>query len=248
MAQSTTPEHRDPAVASDPRRTTVVLVHGAGHTAAIWDETRAAMSVPSVAVDLPGRGRRPADITAVTVAEAAAAVGADVDAAVVGQVVLVGHSVAGIILPSVAALLGDRVRHLVFVAGLNAPEGERASDVFMPGQADVLAQHLAGLRLEFAGRRLEDLDIKTASSIDSLNFSDQPMRWHGLRASLPRTWIGCRRDPIQPPALQDRLTALCGAQVRLDLDSGHTPAVDAPAELAVLLDAIAAPAAPAAAG
>ena len=104
---------------------TAVLVHGAGHTAAVWDATRAAMAHDALAVDLPGRASRPGDITTVTVAEAADAVVADVVGELGGHVeagiVLVGHSVAGTILPAVAARLAPHVRHLVFVAGITAP-------------------------------------------------------------------------------------------------------------------------------
>jgi len=136
-------------------------------------------------VDLPGRGRHPADLTRVTVDAAADAVAADVRAAVDGDIVLVGHSVAGTVLPSVAARLGDRVRGMVFVAGISAPEGQAPTDLFLPGQAARVATRLAELRAEHGGTTLEALDVKTASSIDSLNLSSQPMRWAGIADSMP---------------------------------------------------------------
>jgi hypothetical protein len=46
------------------------------------------------------------------------------------------------------------------------------------------------------------------------------------------------RDPIQSRELQARLAANCGADDVLDIDTAHTPAIDAPALLAVLLDGI----------
>ena len=220
-----------------------VLVHGAGHTADVWDDTRAAMRHRSIAIDLPGRGTRPGDITTVTVADAADAVAADVRVQLGGDVddglVLVGHSVSGIVLPSIAMRLGDDVRHLVFVAGISAPEGVLPVEVFLPGQFDVMQGHLDGLRREHAGRSLEAMDVKTASSIDSLNFSSQPMRWAGLPTEVPRTFVRCLRDPIQPRELQAAFAANCGAGAVVDIDSGHTPAIDAPVALAALLDGIA---------
>ena len=219
-----------------------VLVHGAGHTAAVWHETREAMRSSSLAFDLPGRGSRPADITTVTVSEAADAVAKDVLAAVDGQVdrglVLVGHSMSGTILPSVAARLSPHVRHLVFVAGITAPEGVLPLGVFLPGRVDVVLEHLAVLRRKHVGQALEALDLKTASSIDSLNFASQPMRWHGLPKTTPRMFVRCLRDPIQPRELQAQLIANCAACDVVDLDSGHTPALDAPAKLAAALDQI----------
>jgi len=219
-------------------RLTTVLVHGAGHTAAVWRDTRAAFARPSLAVDLPGRGRHPADLTRVTVDAAADAVAADVRAAVDGDIVLVGHSVAGTVLPSVAARLGDRVRGLVFVAGISAPEGQAPTDVFLPGQAAHVADRLAELRAEHGGTTLEALDVKTASSIDSLNLSSQPMRWAGIADSMPRTFVRCLRDPIQSRDLQDRFIASCGATDVVDVDTGHTPAQEDPVALAAVLEEI----------
>ncbi len=218
---------------------TVVLVHGAGHTAEVWSEVQAAMSSPTIAVDLPGRRSRPADITRVTVEQAADAVAADVRDAVEGDVVLVAHSVAGTVLPSVAARLGARVRHLVFVAGVTAPEGELPLEQFLPGQTAVVAGRLDELRREHQGASLEAMDVKTASSIDSLNLSSQPMTWAGVPASLGRTFVRCLRDPIQPRDMQARFAASCGAGAIIDIDAGHTAAIDEPVALAAILDDIA---------
>lgn len=222
-----------------PDDVTLVLLHGAGHTAEVWGETRAALRAPSLAVDLPGRASRPADLTRVTIEAAAASVVADVHDAVTGDVVVVAHSVAGTVAPSVAVGLGERVRHLVLVAGINAPEGMRPIDVFLPARAGVAEVRLDELRARHGGRTLEEIDAKTAAAIDSLNLSVQPMRWAGLGDGVPRTFVRCLRDPIQPRELQNRFIASSGARRVLDIDSGHTPALDSPAELAAMLESIA---------
>lgn len=222
----------------DHARLTAVLLHGAGHTAEVWRRTRAAMAHRSLAVNLPGRADRPADITTVTVEAAAASIAADVTAAVDGDVVLVAHSVAGTVAPAVTARLGGRVRHLVFVAGIAAPDGERPIDVFLPGRAAEVAERLGELRRDHGGQTLEAMDIATASSIDSLNFSSQTMPWGGVPESTGRSFVRCLRDPIQPRAMQDRFIAHCAATEVIDLDSGHTPAIDAPLELAAILDRV----------
>ena len=224
--------------AYDGTQATVVFVHGAGHSAAVWADTRAALSSPSFAVDLPGRATRPADITTVTVDDAAESITADVEASVDGDILLVGHSIAGTVLPAVTARLGSRVRRLVFVAGLSAEHGELPTEVFLPGRAEEIAGRLADLRERYEGHTLESLDIKVASSIDSLNFCSQPMDWAGVPGSVPRTFVRCLRDPIQSRDVQERLAAHCGAQRVIDIDTGHTPAIDAPTVLATLLDGL----------
>ncbi len=227
---------------------TIVLVHGSGHTARVWEPVQTALAHGSVAADLPGRADRKADIADVTLAHAADSLAADVEAAVAGPLVLVGHSAGGIVLPALAARLGDRVGHLVFVAGLCASDGGRVIDTVRPDAADELARRLAALRAEYSGCMLDPdpglegvraIDAKTAAPLDSLNYMEQVVSWDGVPTALPRTWVRCLRDRIQPRVLQDALIAHCGAAEVIDIESGHTPAVAVPDELAAILDRIA---------
>src|ERR1700710_355888 len=110
----------------------VVLVHGGGLDGRCWDPTRALMSAPSIAVDLPGRGAHPAGLRTVTFADCAESVRADMDAAGFDDVVLAGHSLAGCSMPSMVELLGARVRHAVFVACTVPETGKSAYDTLDP--------------------------------------------------------------------------------------------------------------------
>ncbi len=65
------------------------------------------------------------------------------------------------------------------------------------------------------------------------------MSWAGVASELERTFVRCLHDPIQPRELQARLIENCAASSVIDIDAGHTPAVGAPVELAVILDRIA---------
>jgi pimeloyl-ACP methyl ester carboxylesterase len=227
---------------------TIVLVHGAGHTADVWQEVQARLRHASVAVDLPGRRDRVAGIADVTVEDAAMSVAADAAATSAGPLVLVGHSAGGVVLPGVAARLGDRVDHLVFVAGLCAPDGERVVTTVRPDAVDELAARLAQVREEHRGAMLDpdpaiigvtSISAQAAMSIDSLNYMSQTVSWRGVRAGTGRTFVRCLRDRIQSRALQAKLVDNCGATSVIDLDCGHTPARAAPAELAALLDHVA---------
>jgi pimeloyl-ACP methyl ester carboxylesterase len=228
---------------------TVVLVHGSGHTSRVWEAVQAELGLRSVAVDLPGRANRVGEIADVTIDAAAASLVADVDvAAVDGLLVLVGHSAGGIVLPALAARLGERVAHLVFVAGLAAAHGETVMETVRPDAAANLAVRLSAMREEYAGCMLEPdpaiegvraIDARTAAPLDSLNYMEQPVSWDGVPPTLPRTFVRCLRDRIQPRVLQDALIANCNASQVIDLESGHTPAVAVPRELAALLDRVA---------
>jgi pimeloyl-ACP methyl ester carboxylesterase len=224
---------------------TVVLVHGSGHTARVWEPVQAALAHASIAVDLPGRADRVADIADVTIGAAAASLAADVDDAGNGSLVLVGHSAGGIVLPALAARLGERVCRLVFVAGLCAKSGDAVITTVRPEAAAFLAARLREMRDEFAGCMLEPdpsiegmraIDAKTAAPLDSLNYMEQAVSWEGVPASLPRTFVRCLRDRIQPRSMQAELIENCAATDVIDLESGHTPAVAVPHELAAIVD------------
>jgi pimeloyl-ACP methyl ester carboxylesterase len=228
---------------------TIVLVHGSGHTARVWDEVQTRLRHGSVAVDLPGRADRVADIGDVTLDAGARSLAADVTAAAAdGPLVLVGHSAGGIVLPALAARLGERVARLVFVAGLSARHGETVMRTVRPDAEAELAVRLTAMRDEYRGCMLEPdplvdgvraIDAKTAAPLDSLNYMEQVVSWDGVPVSLPRTFVRCVRDRIQPRVLQDALIENCGAADVIDLESGHTPAVAVPGELAAILDGVA---------
>jgi pimeloyl-ACP methyl ester carboxylesterase len=87
----------------------VALVPGAGLGSWIWERVLPRLRAPAQAVDLPGRVERPADRRTVTLESVADAVAADIRERGPGRVVLVGHSLGGVLLPAVAARVPERV-------------------------------------------------------------------------------------------------------------------------------------------
>ncbi|MCV7241642.1 alpha/beta hydrolase [Mycobacterium mantenii] len=104
------------------RRPALVLIHGGKYDSRCWQPTvdaieRSAPQVRVITPNLPGRQRIPGDLRALTVGQCVASIVRQIEAAGVDHVVLVAHSLAGIIVPGVAAELGScRVRRIVFVA------------------------------------------------------------------------------------------------------------------------------------
>ena len=117
---------------------TTVLVHGGGFGASCWDPLLPHVDGPVLAVDMPGRGRRPADLRTVTVDDFTAAVVDEIVAADLHDVLLVGHSMAGITLPRVAEAIPERLRRLVFVSCTVPAEGESILDTLAPSTRDTV--------------------------------------------------------------------------------------------------------------
>ena len=79
-----------------------MLVHGGNNTSRCWDRLIPHLGSEVRAVDLPGRGCRPADLGGVSLGDWTEAVMEEIDRAQSHSVVLVGHSLAGLIVPAAA--------------------------------------------------------------------------------------------------------------------------------------------------
>jgi pimeloyl-ACP methyl ester carboxylesterase len=234
----------------------VVLVHGGGLDGRCWDPTRALMSAASIAVDLPGRGAHPADLRSVTFADCAESVRSDIDAAGYDDIVLAGHSLAGCSMPSMIGLLGDRVRHAVFIACTVPETGKSAFDTLDP---EVQAMAHAGMEAagEVEPRTMDgelaklvlgnDLtDEQFAFCLERLvpeapGLSDSPVDLAPMRADLPSTWVCTLQDMIVAADKQRRFAENVGPSCEVvDLDAGHMCMVGQPERTAEILDDIAA--------
>jgi esterase/lipase len=87
----------------------VVLVHGGLNTSACWDSMLVHVEAPVVALDLPGRGSSPAEITAVTLDDCVHAVIDSADHAGFEQFALIGHSLGGVTITETAWRHPERV-------------------------------------------------------------------------------------------------------------------------------------------
>ncbi len=109
----------------------LLLVHGASHGAWCWSNVineLATLGVASTAFDLPGSGMDQTPRRTVTLDDYVAATIGMVDSIEAENVVVVGHSLAGITIPGVAAARPEKVAALVFLASVVLNTGERGID------------------------------------------------------------------------------------------------------------------------
>jgi pimeloyl-ACP methyl ester carboxylesterase len=227
-----------------------VLLHGAMLGRWIWERVEPRLVSPALAVDFPGRGVRPADVTTVTLGDVIDSVVADIDSWSTEQVVLVAHSLSGIVVPGVISRLPRRVAGVVFVSAAVPKPGASYLEALPLMQRIFLRLALStqkqGLRSPpWATRRslCNDLDEPTTSLvIDNLTreargIYTEPIPGE-IPASPPTVYVKLTSDHAFSPRLQDQMIARLHDPHVEEMDAGHLPMLGRPDDLAAVLEAV----------
>lgn len=226
----------------------IALVHGAHHGSWCWEalvpelSARGHLAVP---VDLPIT-----DPTA-TVGDYANAV-LDVLEAQDEEVVIVGHSLAGVVLPVVATRRS--VRRLVFLAALVPLPGQSARDLLVefpgllkvPGDRPVGGERSVAIPDDVARDAFyHDCPEAVATWAiarlrpQALGVQREPCP-SGHWLTVPASYIVCADDRALDPALaREMARSHLGASSKItEIEGGHSPFLSRPHELAELLDSM----------
>lgn len=232
-----------------------VLVHGAWHGGWCW-----ARVLPL----LRAAGREAYAVTLTGVGERAHLLNADIRLAThvqdvlnlirseeLDEVVLVGHSYAGMVITGVADTLGRErpglIRHLIYVDAVVPKPGESWSSQHpaevIKGRIDA-ARKSGGLAIpppdaEVFGLRAQDREwVNRRQTPQPLAVYQDPLAFDAERiARLPRTFVDCISPPLAViDVMRQRVRQEPGWRV-VELTTGHDPMVSEPQKLAeILLD------------
>lgn len=228
----------------------IVFVHGGQHTKKCWQLTidslkQKAPDLETMAVNLPGHGDEPGDLATLSIAQCVNSVLQKIDAHGAQSVMLVGHSMAGITLPGVAAKLGaDKIHRMLYLACCIPPQGKRVIDTLhlpmnmVAGMAAKFTKVSKPLPKWFAswvfvngGTVLQKqfthsclCNESTKVVLEPVDRSDYP--------DVPATWIMPLRDRAVNPALQRTFINNIGrVDEVLEIDACHNAMVTEPEAL-----------------
>ena len=171
------------------------------------------------------------------------------------RVVLAGHSLGGLVLPLVAQLLGDRVRHVVFVSALVAEDAARAPDTLPPPLRQIVTRQLSriaarpgatvtlppwSVRFYFCnGLSAADTDemVRRVCPEPAAPLADR-LPAAKLPPELPRTYLGFRSDRAIPPVVQRQFARSIGAPW-ISVEGGHDGFISNAGSVARILEWVA---------
>lgn len=221
-----------------------VFIHGGGQGSWVWSETIAALATQSggaanaLAVDVPGCGtRRGEDTSALSFDQVIDSLLADIEASGLRDVILVGHSMAGTVMPRLAERRPELFRHLVF-ASCSAPvkgqtiielmgqgkQGESPDQVGWyvgPEEGSVQDRYRKIFCNDMGpGQSARLLEGMAQDAWPVCSYAESDWRYDHLE-ELPASYVVFLQDRALPVAWQQRFAGRLHAHRLVNIDAGH---------------------------
>ena len=232
---------------------TYVLVHGAWQAPYVWntvseDLTRQGHKV--IVVELPGHGTDTTppltlslDVYRDKVIEAFSTVD--------GEVILVGHSMGGMVITHVAEKVPSKISKLVYLGAFLPASGQALTDLAFSDPDSKLGPSLIPsadqLTLDVARDHLTDLFIHDGSQAEKdrvlANYRPEPAIPFTNKVTLTdagfgaveKVYIKTLNDVVISSGLQDRMIAAAGVKTVYWLETSHSPFLSRPHAVADIL-------------
>ena len=227
-----------------------VLVHGAWHGGWCWDKVVPLLNKEGhrvQALDLPGHGKDKAPIREVSLQAYTDTICKILDAQS-EPVILVGHSMGGVVITQAAEYRPERIKTLVYLTAYLLRSGESMAQVSQRDTESLLPPNLIfpedfsyctvkdeTIREAFYGD-CSDEDVARAISlivpqsaspfVAPVNTSEKNF------GRIPRDYIECLRDRTISPSEQKKMYTDLPCKSIISMDTSHSPFFSAPEELA----------------
>lgn len=232
---------------------TYVLVHGAWQAPYVWDSVQADIAMAGnkvILVELPGHGAdttapyklsidvyRDKVINAIPVTDSA--------------VILVGHSMGGMVISAVAEKIPNKIDKLVYIGAFLPETGQSLTDLAYSDPESRLGPLLAPsadrLTLDVKRDSLTYLFINDGSEADKQlllsNYRSEPAIPFTNKVTLTKenfgavkkVYVRTLKDIVISPKLQDRMIETAGVKMVYSLESSHSPFLSKPHSVSSVL-------------
>lgn len=236
---------------------TFMLVHGAWHGAWCWRKLIAeleALGHKPIAFDLPSHGEDRTPARDVTLDDYVAKVVAELDASQ-DRVLLVGHSMGGIVITAAAEQRPQEIERLVYLTALLPRNRESLTDLegrnphptVPPNMVPSSDQKTVTLKdesiIELFYHDCSPADQAYGKAHLSLQALEPVARKVRTTAEnfgqIPRAYIECTKDKAISLALQRMMVEASPCDKVISLGTSHSPFFSAPKELAAALASLA---------
>lgn len=232
---------------------TYVLVHGAWQAPYVWDAVQSSLINKGhkvIVVELPGHGTNttaPQNLTLDVYRDKVIEAISKVD----GKVILVGHSMGGMVVTAVAEKIPAKISKLVYIGAFLPASGQALTDLAFSDPDSKLGPLLMPsadqLTLDVKRDSLVSLFIHDGSPADKekvlANYKAEPAIPFANKVTLTnkgfgiveKVYIKTLRDIVISPGLQDRMIVAAGITTVYNVNSSHSPFLSQPQAVADLL-------------
>ncbi|MDI6764340.1 MAG: alpha/beta fold hydrolase [Thermodesulfobacteriota bacterium] len=228
---------------------TYVLIHGAWHGSWCWDKVVHLLKGKGHKVeapDLPGHGKDPTPIQNVSLQAYVERVCKVLDAQS-EPVVLVGHSMGGIVISQAAEYRPERIKTLIYLTAFLLQNGEFLLQIAQGDTEGLVLPNLVmaedqshatvkeeALKEAFYGD-CSDEDVVRAKSLlvpqAAAPFATPISITEKNFGRIPRIYIECLRDRAISPSIQKRMYTALPCRRVIPMDTSHSPFFSAPETL-----------------
>lgn len=235
-----------------------VLVHGAWEAPYVWDSVKASLIKDGdnvTVVELPGHGSDQTDLSKITlnlyrdkVVEAMTKMS--------GKVILVGHSLGGMIISAVAEQMPTKVEKLVYLAAYLPTSGQSLFGIattdagshlkfeilkFSADHAtvDIDSAYIVDVFIQDGSAQAQSLVLNEYRTEPAQPLIDTVALTLANFGSVAKAYIKTLQDHTISPELQSRMINTAAVKEVYQLNAGHCASITKPDSLAILLRKIA---------
>lgn len=232
---------------------TFVLVHGAWQAPYVWDSVQADLVKKGnkvIVVQLPGHGsdttapyRLSIDIYRDEVIKAIPAADSDV--------ILVGHSMGGMVITAVAEKIPNKIGKLVYIGAYLPATGQALTDLAFSDSSsqlgplltpsvdqltlDVKHDSLTYLFINDGSPAVKELVLANYRAEPAIPFTNKVTLTKEGFGAVDKIYIKTLKDVVISPVLQDRMIAAAGIKTMYTVNTSHSPFLVKPHTVSDLL-------------